>query len=67
MTKFCCETFPKNASSFSWMTYKNTTNESILCMPYIQDGLVKYRVNYCPYCGKEVRDIEINLTEYQQF
>jgi len=68
MKKYCCEVFPKIATGLSWMSYTNDNKESILCMPYIEDECTtKYRVNYCPSCGSEIRSIEINALEFSEF
>ena len=66
MAKICCETFKKISKSFNWFSYSVNGN-SILCMPYIQVGEIKYRVNNCPSCGVEIRDIEISVTEFSKW
>lgn len=42
----------------------NETGEYI--MPYLQVGDIKYRINNCPSCGKEVRSIQIKEERFNQ-
>ena len=66
MSEICCETFKKVSKSFSWFSYSGNGN-SILCMPNIQVGEIKYRVNHCPSCGAEIRDIEVSVSEFSKW
>ena len=51
----CCGVLEK--MNLGWMKLEDGTR----CMPYIRgrSGEVMYRVNYCPSCGKYVRDVRI--------
>jgi len=67
MNEHCCDIFPKLALTFSWMSFVNDKKESILCMPYIEYADIKYRINHCPSCGKEIRSIEIEVSKFSKF
>lgn len=56
----CCETFPKILHNLQWMKIEDE-GSPILVMPYILslDSAEMLRVNHCPSCGKEVRNIEL--------
>jgi len=45
---------------FYWMTYYDNEDKIKYIMPYIYKDGVKYRVNHCPSCGTEIRDIELS-------
>jgi hypothetical protein len=67
MTKSCCKVFEKLAEEFDWMSYVDN-GEKILIMPHIVGtDYIKYRINNCPSCGAEVRDIEITETEFNSY
>jgi len=54
----CCDAFLRMAPFFRWMTHDGGET---LSMPYILDTDVdgtRWRVNYCPSCGKEVRNMD---------
>jgi hypothetical protein len=55
----CCEVFPVLALNFGWFTMADKETEVAL-MPYMQlaDSDARYRVNYCPSCGKYIRGVE---------
>ena len=57
--KQCCESFTDFIPLFYWMNYYDD-DKIIYIMPYIivNDGY-KLRINHCPSCGAEVRDIEL--------
>jgi len=59
---FCCEAFPVFAKKVSWMSF-NDKGSFVLLMPYFADDK-NYRVNFCPNCGKEIRDIQISEHTY---
>lgn len=63
MNDFCCNTFEKLIIRFNWMKLAET-GEYI--MPYLQVGDIKYRINNCPSCGKEVRNIQIKEERFNQ-
>lgn len=46
----CCEVWPKIAHRFDWMRYSHQTE--MLTLPHFQVGDTKWRVNFCPACGK---------------
>ena len=54
----CCEVFKEIIFSFSWMT-TGEGKDKFYCMPYIPISVNKWRVNNCPSCGKEIRNIRI--------
>ncbi len=59
----CCESFDKIENELGWYSYDEDNEEetTIYLMPYIlshKDGN-KYRVNFCPSCGKDIRNIKI--------
>lgn len=55
--KYCCEQFEKIRLSFQWFTYGD--EEVHFVMPCIDN----VRVNYCPSCGKYIREIDITEIE----
>ncbi len=54
----CCGYFEQTIKNYQWFsrTDKETGNK-LLIMPCFPDN--KIRINNCPSCGKEVRNIEI--------
>lgn len=62
--EFCCEVFPKIVASFNWMIPEGSPNT--LIMPNITTKEAKWRINYCPSCGKEVRSIAIDREVYRE-
>ena len=56
--KFCCESFPKYAKTFNWMTYVDANKISVYLMPHFSEH--KFRLNHCPTCGANIRSIEID-------
>jgi len=62
--EYCCEYFSKIKTSFSWMSFINDNNEKVLCMPHISKSGTKIRVNHCPVCSAEVRDIQILESDF---
>ena len=63
-TEYCCEVFPKLIPLFNWFTYVEDNGNKMLCMPYLEIRGEKWRVNYCPSCGKEVRGGTIEKKVY---
>ena len=55
----CCEHFKTFIPLFSWFTI----NEDILIMP----NLDNIRVQYCPSCGKYIRDIQLSKRDSLQY
>jgi hypothetical protein len=57
----CCAVFEDMAKRFSWMGYE-ANGQRLACMPHIYGSNgERWRVNYCPSCGREVRSIEVPL------
>lgn len=58
--EFCCQVLPEILNHFQWMS-ADFEGEKKLLMPHFNThGNIRYRVNHCPSCGAEIRDIEIN-------
>ncbi len=53
--KHCCKWFPSFVPTFCWMKL-----DGDYIMPYTESKGVKLRVNYCPSCGSNVRDVSID-------
>ena len=58
-TNICCEHFKTFIPLFSWFTI----NEDTLIMPNIDN----IRVQYCPSCGKYIRDIQLSKRDSLQY
>ena len=56
--KYCCESFKDFIPLFNWMTYNLEGAKYIMPHIIVNDNY-KLRVNYCPSCGTEIRDIEL--------
>jgi len=56
--KHCCESFKHFIPLFNWMTYNLEGAKYIMPHIIVNDNY-KLRVNYCPSCGAEIRDIEL--------
>lgn len=62
-TDDCCKIWPRLWWAFYWLTDESGT---LLVMPYLQapnEG-DKWRVNYCPSCGADVRDCVIERKRF---
>ena len=57
----CCDYFEKNIHKFGWFKIDHLGEEQYL-MPHILG--TNYRINFCPSCGKEVRDIILSSDFY---
>ena len=57
----CCDVFKKNIRFFGWCKLEYL-NEVQYVMPRILG--TKYRVNFCPSCGKNIRDIVLSYDFY---
>lgn len=57
----CCDSFEKNIHNFGWYKLQHQGEEKYL-MPYILG--TNYRINYCPSCGKEVRNTILSSEFY---
>lgn len=53
--KLCCNFFEKLVVQFHWMV-RNDEGKKVYIMPHFEPDI---RINYCPSCGRKVRDIEI--------
>jgi hypothetical protein len=60
--KHCCDVFPIIKHHFEWMSL----DKEILLMPHITINETKYRINHCPSCGKEIRDIQVPIKEMER-
>ena len=55
----CCERFKEFIPLFSWFT----SNDDTLIMPNVDGN----RVQYCPSCGKYIRDIQLSKRDSLQY
>lgn len=55
----CCNVL--ESLNIGWMKFEDGTR----CMPYItgHSNEVMYRVNFCPSCGKEIREITLKTID----
>ena len=53
--KHCCKAFPSFIPTFCWIKLNND-----YIMPYTESKGERLRINYCPSCGSNVRDISID-------
>lgn len=60
-TVMCCDSFQKNIHNFGWFKLDHLGEDQYL-MPHILG--TNYRINFCPSCGKEVRDIVLSSDFY---
>ena len=60
-TKPCCKTFNAIAHKFSWMNIKpeEHENELFCALPHMEYENKIWLVNYCPFCGRNIRGIII--------
>lgn len=52
----CCNSLPKYLKHFGWFSFE-IQGKVHYCMPHI-DG-THFRINFCPSCGKSIREINI--------
>ena len=57
----CCESFGNIRHQFEWFSYQDDKGRKVYIMPYLIacDGFTRLRINYCPTCGKQIREIEL--------
>lgn len=55
ITKDCCPTWPCLVDAFGWMVAQGEEDRRI--MPHIDHNSKKWRINYCPSCGAERRNV----------
>jgi hypothetical protein len=58
---FCCDFFKNNFKQYGWFSLGNLGEQQFL-MPYILG--TNNRINFCPSCGKEVRNIILSYDVY---
>ena len=65
---YCCEYFEKIGFQFCWFSYHDyETGTDVFLMPYLTElNGEKIRVNHCPVCGKEIRDIKIPEGQFKK-
>tara|TARA_R110000824_G_scaffold6935_12_gene31828 strand:+ start:163 stop:453 length:291 start_codon:yes stop_codon:yes gene_type:complete len=56
-----CEHIEQLQDQFSWY---NNEKESIKLMPHFKTNML--RVNFCPVCGEDCRDVQIDLKDYDK-
>lgn len=62
--KLCCDVFPKLFNKINWFTY-NSQGVQIFNMPhFITNGGERLRINHCPTCGADVRQLKLTETEF---
>ena len=57
---FCCDTFKNNLDKYGWYLLEDFTR----LIPHIKG--TNLRINCCPTCGKECRDIEISSNMFTE-
>ena len=63
--KYCCDYFPGLLACFHWFYYTDDNEVNYYLMPNLRnDKGEKIRVNHCPVCGTEIRDIMISEEEF---
>ena len=60
-----CDGFKLVAGKFMWFSVK-TNGKLLYVMPSIMIDAAYIRVNNCPVCGKEVRDLQITEEEFKE-
>jgi hypothetical protein len=61
--ELCCNVFDKIKDSYYWMVYIDDNKEKVSCMPYMMKEDGDFRVNFCPSCGKSVRNYTFKREE----
>jgi hypothetical protein len=71
--KICCEPFKQLIHQINWFSSAqrvqcrdtNDDGEKIILMPcFIGSDGNKYRINHCPTCGADVRQLKFTETEF---
>jgi hypothetical protein len=63
--KLCCESFAKLIPQINWFSYTDDDGVIIMLMPcFIGSDNNKYRINHCPTCGTDVRQLKLTETEF---
>lgn len=62
----CCKAFEEIIPELGWFKtiQENKDDKIIFMMPYIENKGVKYRVNFCPSCGTNIRSIIIDEFDF---
>jgi len=63
-TEICCKYFLEIAPKLQWFSFTEKTGDKFLVMPCIPETTI--RINYCPSCGKVVREIQLNSNKINQ-
>lgn len=67
----CCGGFENNVKKFSWLAYTNDgVNKYIIPHIVVTDKFgnkIKKRVNYCPICGFNVRNVELSQEIFDRY
>lgn len=58
----CCSTFKDIINTMEWMGLGEN-----LIMPHYTIQCIKFRVNFCPSCGKNIREIEVPYKESKKW
>lgn len=53
ITEACCDVWPRICQEFKW--FYPADGSAVRLMPFIENFGTKWRVNFCPSCGKERR------------
>jgi hypothetical protein len=61
--KPCCKAFNKIKDEYHWLVYIDDNKEKVSCMPHIMTDDGDFRVNFCPSCGKSVRNYTFKREE----
>lgn len=68
-TVICCEGLRDIYHHFNWFSYTSYLGDKahkVYCMPNLRgrDNKMERRVNYCPCCGTEIRDIKLKDEDF---
>jgi hypothetical protein len=65
MTILCCDSFKQLTHEINWFRYTDEDGVIIMLMPcFIGSDNNKYRINHCPTCGTDVRQLKLTETEF---
>ncbi len=63
--KLCCDSFKQLIHQINWFSYTDDEGVIIMLMPcFIGSDNNKYRINHCPTCGTDVRQLKLTETEF---
>lgn len=66
MTEHCCEVWPKICGHFHYFGFADGSKPDVRIMPYIPHTDGKWRVNYCPSCGAEIRSKDFDVADIDE-